>query len=333
MIIPFFIPHSGCPHQCVFCNQKNITGHRGQPDPLLLPDTINQYLNTAREGSKVQIAFYGGSFTALPPETQIAYLEAAAPFVRSGRVERIRLSTRPDAVFAEGLKLLARYDVKTIELGAQSMNDTVLRLSRRGHTSADTISAVRLLKKHKFEIGLQLMPGLPGDSKDAFMESVRKIIALGPDFVRIYPALVIKDTPLADLFKSGEYAPLSLDEAVALSKEGLLRLEAAGIKVIRLGLQPSEELEKPGTVIAGPFHPAFRQLVESSIMLDKMTAALEDSESTALTIKFLVHPSDHSTAAGQKRSNLKKLKAKFGLNDILLQPDNSVGKSTIKIAV
>ncbi len=274
MIIPFFIPHSGCPHQCVFCNQKNITGQTNPVDPSTIPRKIIEYLSINNSGKAVHVAFYGGSFTALPFEIQRAYLIAVQPFITSGRIEGIRLSTRPDCITNEVLALLKEYHVTTIELGAQSMDDAVLKTSGRGHTANDTIDAARLIKANDFLIGLQLMPGLPGDSADSFMQTIDTVIELKPDFVRIYPALVIKDTPLEDLYRSRRYKPLSLDDAVALCREALERFELAGIEVIRIGLQPTEELERPGTIIGGPYHPAFRQLVESSILLDKMRTCI-----------------------------------------------------------
>jgi histone acetyltransferase (RNA polymerase elongator complex component) len=274
MIIPFFIPHSGCPHQCVFCNQKNITGQTKPVDPSAVPQKIADYLANNSSDKTTHVAFYGGSFTALPFETQKAYLAAVQPFIHTGHIAGIRLSTRPDCITKEILSLLNEYHVTTIELGVPSMDDVVLTRSGRGHTATDTVNAVSLIKSHGFQIGLQLMPGLPGDSADSFMKTIRRVIDLKPHFVRIYPALVIKDTALEDLYTSGRYMPLSLDEAVLLCREALERFELAGIDVIRIGLQPTEELEKPGTIIAGPYHPAFRQLVESSILLDKMRSAL-----------------------------------------------------------
>ncbi len=316
MIIPFFIPHSGCPHQCVFCNQKNITGQTMPVTPSAIPRKITEYLTVNSVGKSTQVAFYGGSFTALPFESQEAYLTAVQPFITAGQIESIRPSTRPDYITNDGLALLKEYHVTTIELGVQSMDDAVLIRSGRGHTAADTVNAVSLIQSHDFLIGLQLMPGLPGDSADSFMKTIGMVIELKPDFVRIYPALVIKDTPLEDLYTSGRYMPLSLDDAVALCREAFEKLELAGIEVIRIGLQPTEELERPGTIIAGPYHPAFRQLVDSSILLDKMRSALLTSKGTTGAVTFQVNPKDLSAAIGQKRSNMKQLKREFGFQKI-----------------
>ncbi len=331
MIIPFFIPHKGCPHQCVFCNQKNITGQNESAEASSVPQKINDYLKSDTTDEVAQIAFYGGSFTALPVETQKAYLEASRPFIESGQVKSIRLSTRPDSINRDILALLKRYYVRTIELGVQSMDDHVLALSGRGHSTADTVNAVKLLREDDFLVGLQLMPGLPGDSAEKFIDTVDKTIALKPDFVRLYPLLVIKDTPLEGLYKTGRYIPLPLDEAVSLCREALIRFEQAGIEVIRIGLQPTEELGKPGTILAGPYHPAFRQLVESSILLDRMKALLTNRKSSRLEVTFLVHPRDVSAAVGQKRSNTECLKKQFVLKTIRIRSDRSVPRRTVEL--
>jgi histone acetyltransferase (RNA polymerase elongator complex component) len=264
MIIPFFIPHSGCPHRCVFCNQKKITGEHDQPLPESIPAKIADYLKTDKKKRPVQVAFYGGTFTALPLDTQRRYLMTVTPFIEAGKVESIRLSTRPDCISEEILSLLAEHRVSTVELGAQSMDDSVLAGAGRGHTTADTVGAVALLRKHAFSVGIQLMPGLPEDTRERFFRTVDKTLEIKPDIVRIYPALVIKDTLLEKLYYAGQYTPLSLDEAVSWCKIALGRFEEAGIKVIRMGLQPTEELLKPGTIVKGPYHPSFRQLVQTS---------------------------------------------------------------------
>jgi histone acetyltransferase (RNA polymerase elongator complex component) len=331
MIIPFFIPHSGCPHQCIFCNQKKITGHDTSAECSQLPHLIEARLAAAPGNQPVEIAFFGGSFTALPFEIQRAYLETARPFMASGRIKGIRLSTRPDAITTEVLELLKEHLVETVELGAQSMNDRVLMLSGRGHRAEDTARAVSMLKEQGFKVGIQLMTGLPGDSRDIWTNTVEKTIDLGPAFVRIYPVLVIRDTPLAELYRGGRYSPLSLEETVARCKEALLAFESAGIDVIRIGLQSTEELRKPGTILAGPYHPAFRQLVESSILLDSMKAALEDRETIAPEVHFLVHPGDISNAVGQKRANVAALKKQFRITRIVLRPDPSVRRRTVRL--
>ena len=326
MIIPFFIPHAGCPHQCVFCNQRHITGQAGPVEPLSVPRKIAAYLKTNVSTGPVEIAFYGGSFTALPVETQKTYLQAARPFIESGQIRSIRCSTRPDRIDRAVLTLLKEYHVSIVELGAQSMEDRVLALSGRGHTSTHTRNAVALLREYGFAVGLQLMPGLPGDSSDGFRTTVDQVIFLTPDFVRLYPTLVIKGTPLEELYAAGKYTPLSLDDAVAQCREAHLKFGRAGIDVIRMGLQPTAELEKPGTILAGPFHPAFRQLVESSILLDKMRSALLTRGDKSATVVFCVDPRDVSSAIGHLRGNIETLKREFGLQNVLIVKDDKAGK-------
>jgi histone acetyltransferase (RNA polymerase elongator complex component) len=324
MIIPFFIPHSGCPHQCIFCNQKTITGQQKPVDPAALPQKIKDYLAFKSPGKTAHVAFYGGSFTALPLELQKEYLAAVQPFLRSGQIGNLRLSTRPDCITDDILLMLREYHATTVELGVQSMDDVVLQRAGRGHTASDTINAVNRPKKYSFFIGLQLMPGLPGDSAVTFMKTVDTVIELKPDFVRLYPTLVIKDTPLEDLYGSGRYRPLFLDEAVAWCREALERFERAGIDVIRIGLQSTGELERPGTIIAGPYHPAFRQLVESSILLDDMRSALHTRDGKSDTVTFQVNPKDLSAAIGQHRSNIELLKKEFGIRKLRIVAGESV---------
>ena len=325
MIIPFFIPPAGCPHQCVFCDQKRITGKGAAPDPADVTGTIRSYLASQHRGrdaqqpEPAQVAFYGGSFTAIPADDQRAYLEAVQPFIDGGAVEGIRVSTRPDRISAGILALLRQYRVTTVELGIQSLDDEVLRLSGRGHSAEDSVNAAVLLRQQGFQMGLQLMPGLPGDSAECFRRTVRQVIALHPDFVRIYPAVVITGTPLEALYRSGRYVPLSLEDAVAWCRNAVTAFADAGIEVIRMGLQPTKELERPGTVAAGPFHPAFGQLVASSLYLEMMRKALAGKQEQVVW----VHPHDLSTALGQRRYNLAVLRGEFGPAFAIL-PDPSV---------
>ena len=210
------------------------------------------------------------------------------------------------------------------------MDDRVLTLSGRGHTEADTVNAVTLLKEYSFTVGLQLMPGLPGDSAHGFLNTVNKAIALKPDFVRLYPTLVIKDTPLEELYHAGRYAPLSFDEAVSLCRDALTRFGQKGIEVIRIGLQPTEELLKPGTIVAGPYHPSFRQHVESSLFLDKMRAVLTGKVFLEHRAVILVNPSDISASIGQQRSNIRMLKKEFSIH-VIIQSDHNIPKKTVKL--
>jgi len=265
LIIPVFIPFGGCPHQCVFCDQAGITGSSIMPDVSAVEETIEAYLSTweasGGRGPR-EVAFYGGSFTGLDRQAQALYLETAHRSVKQGRIDSVRLSTRPDYMDAATAAFLAGYDVAVVELGAQSMSDEVLRLSGRGHTAAETKRAVEALKEASIETGLQLMPGLPGDTPEIFIQTVRETIALAPGFVRIYPTLVLKGTPLNTMFERGEYKPWPLDKMVGVCKEAAALLNKAGVPVIRMGLQPTEELG--ASLVAGPYHPSFRQLVEGA---------------------------------------------------------------------
>jgi histone acetyltransferase (RNA polymerase elongator complex component) len=336
MIIPFFIPHAGCPHRCVFCDQERITGHLGRPDPETVPVTIRSYLaghrpNMAgllqkrkrRRTTGIQVAFFGGSFTALPPAVQEAYLAAVQPFIASQDITGIRVSTRPDGITPDILAFLKSFRVSTVELGVQSMDDEVLRRSGRGHTSADTRRAVRLLREQGFTAGVQLMPGLPGDTAATFRRTVDDVVGLAPAVARVYPALVLRDTPLEKLYREGSYRPLSLDDAVAWCADALARFRQAGIEVIRMGLQPTEDLTRPGTIVAGPWHPAFGQLVVSRSFLAMMRRLL-----SANKFDLLVHPDDLSTALGQRRENLAVLAAEFG-QKVRVIPDPSIPRGDV----
>jgi histone acetyltransferase (RNA polymerase elongator complex component) len=291
LIVPIFVPHMGCPHQCVFCNQTSITGcdpddvlssivrrieevhgevahrppsHGSAADPLRVQP---------RKPLRRQIAFYGGSFTGIEKKVQIQLLSAAQPLIRKGLIDSIRVSTRPDYIDPQALALLKTYGVRTVELGVQSMAEEVLRRSRRGHTADHVLSAAELLHGGDFEVGIQIMVGLPGDDMGRNAYTVGRVIQLNPHFVRIYPTLVLKGTPLERLYRSGRYTPLSLEGAVDLCKKAFLRFHRAGIPVIRLGLQSSPELETTDCVLAGPYHPALGHLVESSLFYDMASHA------------------------------------------------------------
>jgi histone acetyltransferase (RNA polymerase elongator complex component) len=262
LIIPIFIPHEGCPHQCVFCNQKEITGIGSTPSLVDVVETIKSYLATWKGGGRREVAFYGGSFTGLDGGVQKELLKTANDFVCNGSIDSIRVSTRPDYISQEHLALLKDYGVETIELGVQSMVDKVLRLSGRGHTSDDTVRAVRMIKRFGFKVGLQIMPGLPGGTVQTARYTVNRVVRLRPDFVRIYPTLVIEGTPLERMYNNGDYIPWPIESMADLCK-GLVRLlEDARIPIIRIGLQPTAKLE--GSIITGPYHPSFRQLIMGS---------------------------------------------------------------------
>ncbi len=263
LIIPVFIPFGGCPHQCVFCDQAGITGGTKMPSVAQVRATIESYLSTwERSGGQGprEAAFYGGSFTGLAEDVQNGYLACAHDYVSRGRIDSVRISTRPDRIDENTVRRLAAFGVATVELGAQSMSDTVLRLSGRGHGAEDTRRAVAMLKAGGIEAGVQIMPGLPGDTVETVISTVKEVAILGPAFVRIYPTLVLKDTPLYTMYLRGEYAPWELSKMVDVCREAAALFNAASIPVIRMGLQPTEELSR--AFVSGPFHPSFRDLVE-----------------------------------------------------------------------
>lgn len=300
-IIPVFIPHLGCPHQCVFCDQRAIAAPEA-PEPEVIADILRQALPWARGG---QLAFYGGSFTAVDPALQTAYLEAAQPFLRSGALESLRISTRPDAIDLPTLQRLADYGVRTIELGAQSMEDGVLRRSGRGHTAAQTIRAAQLVKQQGFELVLQLMAGLPGDSRAFCRQTAEQAAALEPDAVRIYPVCVLRGSPLAEM---PDYQPLSIDQAAEWCADMLEVFQRQRIPVIRLGLNPTEQLAQ--SILAGPYHPALGQIVWSRLVRRQAEALLQACPSDAHVL--LQCPKGQlSTLRGQKNSNMAWLRQRF----------------------
>jgi histone acetyltransferase (RNA polymerase elongator complex component) len=316
LIIPIFLPYLGCRQRCLFCNQ-GVTAEE-VPSPPFVRNFIEDSIkglpsNVTREK---QIAFYGGSFTAIDKEGQIRFLEAARPFLVSGLIDSIRISTRPDALDEEALSILKKYGVKTVEIGAQSMIDEVLLLSQRGHSVADIFSATSRLKQCGFEIGLQLMIGLPGDTYELFLETIDRVIRLKPDFLRIHPTLVLRGAPLGILWKIGRYVPLSLEETIRWLKKGLLTLEKSGIRVARIGLQPTQGLEKH--FLAGPYHPALHQCVDSEIAFE-MADHLLQNNSGGVRALFLCNPKEVSNLRGQRNGNILKLRDQFKLEEVFIQ--------------
>lgn len=331
LLVPFFIPHLGCPHRCVFCDQEKVAGARGVlPSAAGIRDRIEQYAQGA-PGRELQAAFYGGTFTALPSADQEELLSALQPLMESGTVGSARLSTRPDYVDAASALFLKRMGVSTVELGVQSMNPAVLALSGRGHGPADVERAVRALRGAEIEVGIQLMPGLPGDSTERSLASLEEVLALQPSFLRIYPTLVIAGTELASRYREGSYTPLSLDQAVALCKRMLLLARRAAVPVIRMGLQPTAELESAGVVLAGPFHPAFRQLVESELCFDLMSRLLEGIPAGS-SVSFAAAPGRVSDLVGQKRANLSRLSRLFPVEFAAVREDPRLSPDAISLS-
>ena len=273
-IIPVFIPHLGCPYDCVFCNQKEITAREEAPDPEEIRKTIDQWLSTL-EGKEVEIAFYGGSFTGIPMELQSAYLDVAVEYKEKGLVQKLHLSTRPDFINREILDNLKAHQVDVIELGAQSFDNEVLRLSGRGHSADQTRQAAALIREYGFQLGIQLMIGLPGDSFESCIMSAEEAVKLKPDLARLYPTIVLDNTPLFRMYESGRYRPLSREEAVRTTAEMYKILDDAGIYIMRVGLKSTDIIGDGGVVNGGTYHPAFRQLVEGRIAREKILPMLE----------------------------------------------------------
>ena len=327
--IPIFVPHRGCPHDCVFCNQKRITGTSSGVTAEDVKNAVEMSLKTLHKTDRrVEVAFFGGSFTGIPIEEQTQLLSAAYEYVKEGSVDGIRLSTRPDYITPEILDNLKKYGVTTIELGVQSLDDEVLLKSNRGHTQEDVINAVNLIRKYPFTLGLQMMTGLPGDTAEKSIQTAEKIIALKPDIVRIYPTLTIKDTSLEEMLKTGEYVPQSLQEAVDLCAELVSMFEKNNITVIRVGLQATDEISESGdSVVAGPLHSAFGELVESKIYLGIILNALKDYHSD--NAKIYVAPTEISKATGNKKSNIQEIKKLTGI-DIKICADDTLHKREVK---
>ena len=306
LIIPVFMPQEGCQHRCVYCDQATISG---VSHPAWSTRSIRNHVKRYLGGSSrypVQVAFYGGSFTLLPEASQRRFLESVQHFLKRDRVDSIRLSTRPDGIETNNLRFLQSLGVKTVELGAQSLCDRVLCASARGHSSAQVYEAALLLKQHGFEWGLQLMPGLPGDSLETFCQTVEKSITLSPDFVRLYPTVVLAGTPLERLYRLGSYRPLSLPTAVAWCKEAKNRFDRAAVPIIRMGLQPTASLDRSGRIVAGPHHPAFGQLVKSAIWYDRISPALERARRRSQNLIIHAPPSDLADIRGHRNANIKE---------------------------
>lgn len=304
-ILPIFVPHLGCPHQCVFCNQRRITGN----ERAVTPEDVTALLDALPPGEaeRTEAAFYGGSFTAIPPAAQEALLRAA-----QGRVAAIRVSTRPDAVDEETVARLRAFGVTTVELGAQSMSPRVLRAAGRGHTPEDTVRAAGLVRAGGLELMLQMMTGLPEDTPEEALRTARALAALRPAGVRIYPTVVLPGTELWELHERGRYEPQTLDQAVELCAELTEFFAGEGIPVIRCGLNPTAELDE--TPKAGPYHPAFGELVLGERYYRRERAVLSAASLTeGQTVVLEVANGRISAATGQKRRNALALEWEFGV--------------------
>ena len=330
VIVPFFIAHQGCPHQCLFCDQKAITGVDGAlPTPDEIVSTVGKWLASSHAAS-VEVAFYGGSFTLLGEREQLSLLQPLQPLLRAGTVSAIRLSTRPDAVDARSAGFLREAGVSLVELGVQSMNDKVLEASGRGHTAQDTVAAMAVLRASGLGVGAQIMPGLPCDTAEGVRTSFRTLLALKPDLLRIYPAVVLKGTGLARLFAEGSYTPLDMEAAIGICKVLLQDAAFAGIPVIRAGLQPTDDLSSGSELLAGPYHPAFRQLADSERWYDLLCLLLADAD---VGDELTIHASSSrlSDVIGQHRRNVKRLEEGLRVHIKAVLIDSGLECSSIRV--
>jgi len=331
LVIPIFISHQGCPHRCIFCDQYTIAGraHSRQPaSGATVRAIIEQWLNRPRKKDKdsVQVAFYGGSFTGIPVKRQVELLRAVKSYIDDGRVDAVRISTRPDYVGDTALALLQEHSVSIVELGLQSLDQVVLDSSARGHTVLQSENAMRLLKKRGFIVGAQVMCGLPGDSTGKLMATARRVAALAPDFVRIYPALVIKGSGLERLYHEKAYRPLSLSKAIALVCMMKRIFAQHDIKVVRMGLQPSQELEN--RVLAGPYHPAFGELVISRSLFLQARQVLRNAGKRRIK-NLCISAADESAFRGPESVNIRRLTALGLFNGVELVLDKNQPRSTV----
>jgi len=330
IVIPVFVPHKGCPFDCIYCNQKTISGQSSEASEAEIRETIEEHLNTVGDAF-VEIGFYGGSFTGISQEEQKWYLEIGYSYIKAGRVRQLRLSTRPDYINTGILDFLSAYQVRTIELGAQSLDEQVLNNSNRGHDIDAVVQASRLIKDRGFSLGIQTMLGLPGDTRQKAVETAEKVVKIAPEIVRIYPTLVIRDTFLEKLYLAGKYTPLGLEEAVDISAELLEMYEQNNINVVRIGLQPTESISREGEVIAGPFHPAFRQLVQSRLMRNRLEQFFREKNLSDLKEVVIQCKSKNiSNIIGQKRENLQKLMTDFNISSIKVIVNDNINEFNVK---
>lgn len=328
-IIPVFVPHLGCPNDCVFCNQRRISGAQEPATAETVKIAIENAAALPHSGVKRQLAFYGGSFTAIPVCQQLSLLGAAKEYLDRGEIDSVRLSTRPDAIDGEILKRLKAFGVETIELGAQSLDEDVLLLSGRGHTAKDVEDASRLIRAAGFKLILQMMTGLPGDSEEKTVGTVRKIIALKPDGVRIYPTVIVRDTALFDNWQAGRYKEHTVEDAVKICAKIVPMFNEAGIPIIRLGLNPTEELSG-GAAAGGAYHPALGELVKSRILREKAEKLLEGTKPGS-ELAIYVSPALVSQMTGQHRCNVSYLMEKYSLKGLKIKPKElDLGKIVIE---
>jgi histone acetyltransferase (RNA polymerase elongator complex component) len=337
-ILPFFLPHYGCPHHCVFCDQGTITGSSPRISIEKIRSDIEAFASSplppAAYPIRKEVAFYGSSFSAMPRDIQEAVLDPARQALDRGGIHGIRISTRPDACDASAIRLLKEYRVETVEVGVQSFDPEVLRRSGRGHGPEESSTAVKTLLDEGFVTGVQLMPGLPGEDRASFDATIRRVLSLKPHIVRLYPVLVLKGTPLESLYETGAYVPLSLDQAVELCRDAAIMLRESGIRVIRCGLHPSASLMREGVICAGPFHPAFGELVESAVAFECICDAIKGisaSNGIMESLSIRSGPRLFSILRGHKGGNLLRLQSLYPKAAIRFTQDAALPDHIISI--
>jgi len=336
-IIPIFVPHLGCPNDCIFCNQRSISGQQKMITKDEIEKTIELYLKNIKDKeAKIEVAFFGGSFTGIDTEKQEEFLQVAYDYIKLGKVHSIRISTRPDYIDKTILKRLKKYKVETIELGVQSANDYILKRANRGHSFADVKKASKLIRWYGFKLGHQMMVGLPESTRLDEINTAKELIKLKPKMVRIYPVLVIKNTRLEKEFLDEKYIPLTVVQAVETCKELVSMFNKKKIEVIRVGLQNTDEITDPevegSEVVAGPYHPAFRQLVESGLWYDTIVAKIKQLNVKVKKVQVKVNPQDVNNVVGHKRENIEKLKEMYTL-DLVVKQDNDIKQGKIEVEI
>ncbi|MFX0549099.1 elongator complex protein 3 [Hathewaya histolytica] len=342
-IIPIFVPHIGCPHNCVFCNQNTITGkkHLKETSEEILNSSkaeniIKEFLKTINnkrsEDAIIEISFFGGTFTAIPVDLQEELLKVAYKYKNSGLIKYIRLSTRPDYIDIEKLSLLKKYSVDIIELGVQSLDEDVLRLSGRGHSEDQVYLASRLIKSFNFTLGIQIMLGLPGDNMKKDILTALKVVEIKPTIARIYPSLVIKDTPMETMLERGDYKPYSLYESINICKAIYSVFVSNNINVVRVGLQPTEDINEDAELVSGPFHPAYRELMESSLLNEAIFSKVLE-RSVKYKMVLTINPKNISKLYSNKKYYFNKYKDKYDLKELKVIQDTNMSLDEVKINI
>ena len=336
-VIPIFVPHLGCPNDCIFCNQRSISGQQKMITKEDIQKTIDFYLkNIKAKDAKIEVAFFGGSFTGIDEEKQEEFLQVAYEYIKEGKINSIRVSTRPDYINRKILKRLKKYKVETIELGVQSTNDYILKRCNRGHSFQDVKKASKLIRWYGIKLGHQMMVGLPESTRLDEINTAKELIKLKPKMIRIYPVLVIKNTKLEKEFLKEKYTPLTLVQAVETCKELVTMFNNKKIDIIRVGLQNTDEITDPNAegseVVAGPYHPAFRQLVESGLWYDTIVSRIKKLNVKVKKVQVTVNPQDANNVIGHKKENIEKLKDMYTLDLIVKQDENiKQGKLVLEV--